>query len=236
MVCPAQKVEPIPELEAVCVDRNQLDSSPPANATHFTVSLCPVGDDTFDITVQHLRPVAQCDVHETYKEYHYPDGLLDNVGADWIEIMIDGPERRLTYAKYDRNATRATNATAAPGCIHKATIAAALPGEYSVEVNAVLTDVNIDGEMNPHNYVLWRLNYTFLAGSEEEVNREASDGWLRSIGRWVRTRDHPDEPPAQRCTLPGGPLSYYRWKPLVTTPDELMDYYVNRSSVASCVR
>lgn len=155
----------------------------------FTIGVCTsVGGITLRV-VHHDQRACTVPDAATMKAM----GLsISDLVKDYIEVLLDGPERRLQRMEFASN-IESQNATdnASNACEYGLQLPIQINGTYRVQVMVVHSDITLTGIEPYQNYVLWDRIHNLSAPTRNRVSIDPKDDgpetW-RSTGGWMRTK------------------------------------------------
>ena len=157
----------------------------------FTVAVCmSAGEISFRV------------VHHDQRACTVPDAAaMEGIGlsrsdvvTDYIEVLLDGPERRLQRMEFASIIVTSPSARddAVHACEYRLQLPIYLPGTYGVQVMVVHSGIDLLGIEPYRNFVLWKGAHnisaqTFTANSTNPQDN-GPETW-RSAGGWVHTSE-----------------------------------------------
>jgi len=153
----------------------------------FTVSVCiSVGQMLVRVAHQKQRDCMVPDA-ATMKAMGLP---ISDLVKDYIEVLLDGPERRLQRMDFASIIT-SLNATdnASNACEYGLQLPIHINGTYRLQVMVVHSNIALTGIEPYQNYVLWDRVHNLSAPSRNKISINPQDDgpktW-RSAGVWMR--------------------------------------------------
>jgi hypothetical protein len=196
----------------------------------FTVEVCTSTGEVSVLVTHHNQ--KECIINEgarmEAKGLHRSD-----VGKDYIEVLLDGPERRLQRMDYIAVSPTLRDRVEVVSCTYLLKLPIYLSGSYLLQVTVVHSNITMEGIEPYRNYILLDRIYILNSAPVKENSMLVEETWahaptFKSPGMWVRREnDLPDHnfseisTPAQqnanahRCP-PGGTV-FFEWQPSPTS-------------------
>jgi hypothetical protein len=108
-----------------------------------------------------------------------------DVVKDYIEVLLDGPERRLRRLDFTSLITSNMTDTISNKCEYGLSLPIFARGRYRIQIVVVHSDIALTGIEPYRNYVLWDQVHNLSAKALNDISI-GTEAW-RSAGGWMRT-------------------------------------------------
>lgn len=154
----------------------------------FTVSACVSAGEIAMMVVHHGQLACTVPGAGTMEAM----GLsLSDLVNDYIEVLLDGPERRLQRMEFASIITpHNANDTGSNACQYRLRLPVHISGTYRLQVVVIHSNIELKGIEPFRNYVLWDRLHNLSSQTPNEITIDTKNDSLEtwhSAGGWMRT-------------------------------------------------
>ena len=153
----------------------------------FIVSACVSVGEIAMMVVHHGQPECTVPGAGTMKAM----GLsLSDLVKDYIEVLLDGPERRLQRMEFASIITpQNANDTGSNACQYRLRLPVYISGTYRLQVVVIHSNIELKGIEPLRNYILWDRLHDLSSQTPNDISIDTENDSLErwhSAGGWMR--------------------------------------------------